>query len=144
MRRLIAFMNRDDVHAVFSVIGVLVMFGAGALAVTASRDARDAVEQIRKEGRERRGQYCLPSERGHLEATQDLQRRYDYLLSLTPAEKRMTLNEFVLRDIPRVEAEARADQAPDFCDEPGLGLPEPDPVIPKRPAAIDRALRELR
>ena len=50
--------------------------------------------------------------------------------------------------------QARTDVAPDFCDEPGakaeklwrdshgkqgappVGLPEPDPVVPQRPAGI--------
>jgi hypothetical protein len=31
------------------------------------------------------------------------------------------------------EAEARMDDAPPFCDDEGIGLPEPDPVVPPRP-----------
>jgi hypothetical protein len=65
-----------------------------------------------------------------------LRKTYLYLEQLKPAERRTTLNRFILHKLPSVEREARTDQAPGFCDEPGIGLPEPDPRIPQRPKGL--------
>lgn len=106
---------------------------------------RNAADTAR-ESAERRDQICLSAEREHLNSVLRLKRTYFYLQQLTPHDRDMTINQFVLRTLPQVEDEANIDVAPAFCDEPGeaaekageppIGLPEPDPEIPKRPAAL--------
>ena len=113
-------------------------------------DAIDRVSDVQvaqiREGVERRDQICLSAEREHLNAVTRLDRTYRYLVGLTPREARTRLNEAILRQLPEIESEARTDVAPLFCDEPGeraekagappVGLPEPDPEVPQRPAGI--------
>jgi len=95
-----------------------------------------AIDRIDREGLGRRDQACTISERKQLADVQQLRRTYAYLLSLSPRERRSRLNMAVLQQLPSVEQEARFDDAPKFCDQPHLGLPEPDSKIPKRPRAL--------
>ena len=105
-----------------------------------------------------RNQTCLLNERDHLEDVKLLRRTYAripqavrFYLETSPPHLRPFLLNAIRTDLERLEKEARTDQAPAFCDEPGVeaeregadpvGLPEPDPVIPTRPPAVDRALK---
>lgn len=109
--------------------------------------------QIEREGTRRRDQICLRDEREHLNAVNGLKLTYRYLGSLTQEQRRDPINALLLDQLPRTELEAKTDSAPPFCDQPGvkaerryrlgkpggkppIGLPEPDPKIPKRPAAL--------
>ena len=94
---------------------------------------RENIDRIEAEGVERRDQSCDISEAKHKADVVQLERTYAYLLSLSPREKRSSINRAVLANLPNVEREARLDPAPSFCDEPGVGLKEPDPKIPARP-----------
>jgi hypothetical protein len=96
----------------------------------------NAINQIQEESKGRRDQSCHISESTHKADVEQLQRTYDYLVNLTPRQKRSAINRAVLANLPNVEHAARLDPAPPFCDEPGIGLPEPDPVLPKRPKAL--------
>ncbi len=101
-----------------------------------------AVSKITAEGRDRRSQTCTTFESEHLQEVRQLRATYAYLLALTAQERRSTLNRFVIRQLPERERDARTDAdafgvtVPAYCDEPGIGLPEPDPVTPKRPASL--------
>lgn len=90
------------------------------------------------ESKGRRDQSCTQSERKHLEDVKQLRRTYAYLVD--PAKfgdrKGSDLYNVVLAQIERTERQARIDPAPKFCDEPGIGLPEPDPVLPTSPFAV--------
>lgn len=121
---------------------------------TAERTHEVAVQSIRtvdhlravqlandREGVERRDQSCRLFEGQHLADVRRLRRTYRYLLSLSATEREMALNQFVLRSLPQTEREARLDRAPDYCDEPGVGRSEPDPVIPHRPAQLAAVTR---
>jgi hypothetical protein len=68
----------------------------------------------------------------------DLQRTYDFLLRQPPRDLQndQTLAGEIVRGLAQIEEEAHRDNAPAFCDEPGIGLPEPDPMIPHRPAVL--------
>jgi hypothetical protein len=93
--------------------------------------------KISNEGRERRDQTCTQSEREHLVKVQELRRTYGFLTN--PKKRRLLgpgLTKLVILGLPRTEREARVDPAPPFCNEPGIGLPEPDPVIPPRPHGL--------
>jgi hypothetical protein len=112
---------------------------------------RTALEQIKREGVERRDQICLSTEREHLTKVSQLIRTYAYIDSLPDTAFDKTppnaINLAVLTGLPQTEEAARTDVAPAFCDEtlPGgkpVGLPEPDPIVPARPKRIDRLLKE--
>lgn len=144
-----------------AVVAALNAKGASDNATRASEQAKDAanraneaIAQIAREGAERRDDSCRKDERLHLEQVTRLRRTYEYLAALTPKQRREPINAAVLRFLPQTERDARVDPAPDFCDEPGekaealwyrtkgrqgappVGLREPDPVVPERPAAL--------
>lgn len=98
------------------------------------------LEQTRTESRD---QLCMWFEPDHLEDVQELRRTYkrvpealEFYIAAAPEKLRPFLENAVATDVARLEAEARVDSAPAFCDEPGVGLPEPDPVVPKRPKGL--------
>lgn len=88
------------------------------------------------EANARRDQSCKITEGQQRAEVQSLRRTYSYLLSLSTKERRDPINRAVLAGLPTQEAQARQDNAPAFCDDPGYGEPEPDPVVPRRPAAL--------
>lgn len=92
--------------------------------------------KIQLESKNRRDQACLRDESSHLDDVRALGQTYRYLEQLKPSERKQTINVFILRNLPQTEQKARHDSAPDFCDEPGIGLREPDPVLPPRPAGL--------
>lgn len=93
-------------------------------------------ERLVKEQFERRDQSCRLFEGDHLADVQSLEKTYEYLGALTPEERKTTLNKTILNGLAEQEREAKVDSAPDFCDKPNTGLPEPDPVVPTRPPSI--------
>lgn len=117
-------------------------------AYNAGQDAKRAIHQIAVEGRERRGQVCLSFEGAHLNEVKQLEKTYAYLVALPANERGTTLNQTVLAGVPDLEKDAKSDQddngvfVPDYCDEPNTGRPEPDPVVPKRPAVVTQMLKD--
>jgi hypothetical protein len=103
-------------------------------AVAAETEKRAAA--IRAENRERRDQACAISERKQASDILKLERTYAYLLRQPREafEEKNSLPSEVVRALPQSEEEARTDDAPPFCDEPGIGLREPDMKVPARPA----------
>jgi len=97
---------------------------------------------IKREGRERRSETCRTFEGQHLQEVQQLSKTYDYLAGLTRRQLRDPINRAVLKNLPELEQNARSDQdqhgvfVPLYCDAPGVGLPEPDPKVPDRPAVL--------
>jgi hypothetical protein len=84
---------------------------------------------LASEGADRRDQSCRLFEADHLADVEQLKRTYSYLDRQTvPSE----LTREIVRRLPELEREARIDGAPAYCDEPGVGLKEPDPVLPPR------------
>jgi hypothetical protein len=93
-----------------------------------------------QETTERRSQTCLWFEGDHLDDVNQLRRNYkrlpgalEFYLEAAPKRLHPFLVGAITSDLERLEAEARVDAAPAFCDEPDVGLGEPDPVIPERP-----------
>jgi hypothetical protein len=85
----------------------------------------------------RQDQGCVLFERAHNQDVKALKDTYAYLLTLTPQQREKDpLNQFVIKSLPQTENRVITDAAPKYCDNPGFGLPEPNPVIPKRPAAL--------
>jgi hypothetical protein len=85
-------------------------------------------------------QVCVLFERDELAAVVRLRNTYRYLLQLRPGEEDDPINRFVIVNLPVTEAEAKAANAPAYCDrkrdKKDVGLPEPDPKFPKRPRGI--------
>lgn len=94
-----------------------------------------------KEALARTDQVCRLFEQSHLDDVIQLRQTYKYIVALSPEERKSTINQFIIRQLPTTEKTARTDRAPAFCDEPNVGLPEPDPVVPKRPQAVDELLK---
>lgn len=86
------------------------------------------------EQRERRDQACAISEAKQRKDIDTLRRTYAFLLDPPPDQR--GLARLVRPDLARVEAEARLDDAPPYCDEDGIGESEPDPTVPRRPEAL--------
>lgn len=115
-----------------------------------SRNNAEAISRIDTEGVERRDQNCNILESQHLESVRGLRLTYDYLAGLTVAERQQPINRLLIAQLPQTERQARIDQAPEYCDEPGaaaeakgaepVGLPEPDPILPERPEALQKFL----
>ena len=129
-------------------------------ALVAVLEVQDQVDEIAKtqaelvevqkqqaaESRERVNETCTAFERDAIIATRfyrDARRAYGttikYLDNLPPDEASTLLNRTVKEGLPRLRREvrqryeeAKATAAPPFCDEPQVGLPEPDPFLPER------------
>jgi hypothetical protein len=89
----------------------------------------------RKHNDEHADQACLLFEKSHLRDVKQLRQTYKFLEETRGRE--VELRPFILAGLPAQEVEASNDDAPPFCDEPGVGLPEPDPVVPQRPEDLN-------
>jgi hypothetical protein len=121
----------------------LVPVAAISLAAWAVFGVGQALERQTREADERRNQTCTLFETDHLQDVQSLKRTYerlpealDFYMEAAPERLQPFLRATIAGDLERLEREAKADSAPPYCDEPGFGLPEPDPVIPKRPPGL--------
>lgn len=98
------------------------------------------------EGNERRDQTCEVFEGTHAEEVKGLKDVYQFLVDQSPEERKSTLSRFIVRELPRTEAEAKSDsdrlgqQVPTYCDKDGIGRKEPDPKVPKRPKALEKLI----
>jgi hypothetical protein len=140
-----------------SIISLVVATAAVFIAGYAVFNVEAAVDDIAAtqkaanfETLERRDQTCHIFESQHLTNVRRLEGTYEFLDNLPRSEWGSPLTRAVLRGLPALEAEARVDQAPPYCDEPGeaqeflyqksngkrglppIGLPEPDPELPVR------------
>ena len=86
-----------------------------------------------------RDQNCLVFEGQHLTDVEQLRSTYAYLETLPRSEWGSPLNAAIVRGLDPLEKKARMDSAPEYCDEPNLGLPEPDPRLPPKRDFTNRA-----
>jgi hypothetical protein len=117
--------------------GFVLMFATSVLTAywgwDAQRDRDESFERFLVTAAERRDQSCLADEREHKDNVESLERTYLALDSPTTREQLGPgLVRLIVQMLPRTERDARTDQAPLYCDEPGVGLPEPDPMPPER------------
>jgi hypothetical protein len=103
---------------------------------------RHIIVRLENERAIRTDQNCKLFEREHKKAVQDLEDTYEFLKSPV-AHETPGLTRFIILNLPRTEEEARVDNAPEYCDNPGLGLKEPDPKIPERPHQLDELTRQI-
>lgn len=118
--------------AVFATVALTANNSADETETTAERNTAN-IAAIRHEARVRAEADCRQDETSHLADVKQLRGAYRYLLSLNEEERRTAL---LLANLSAIEHKARIDVAPEYCDKPNVGLPEPDPVIPKRPAQL--------
>jgi hypothetical protein len=155
----------------FVILACVATF-ASYKAVQAGNNATDASEDAERAGNEakvlaakvnhqqkefeqeslgRRRQSCRGDEQEHKDNVRALRQTYKILSNpKLRAQFDPGLIQFAIANLPAAERKARVDQAPEFCDEPGvkqerlykkthgergkppIGLPEPDPVVPKK------------
>lgn len=100
-----------------------------ALAVAAATysvfTTQNTVDKIEAEGNDRRNQTCTILETQERADVEALRRTYEYLSGLSPKELGESLNRAVLAQLPRTVRDAETPNAPPYCDEPNVGLPEP-------------------
>lgn len=96
------------------------------------RDAQAALERIAAEGQERRDQTCRSLERQEEAAIVRVRRAYAYLDDLPVAERGASLTRAVITGLAGQYTEAQESVAPAFCNDPGVGLREPGPKLPKQ------------
>lgn len=85
---------------------------------------------LTSESKDRRNQNCLVFEGSHKADVDNLKQTFKFLDRTRPDEWDNTIIKFVARNVPKQYEEAKIDAAPEYCDEEGIGLPEPDPEIP--------------
>lgn len=107
-----------------------------------SNENRQLILDQNAQRRDSRNQICLGDEREHRRNVEGLRLTYRYVLELEPDQLNEPINRLIITQIPQAEQDAYIDQAPAFCDDPGIGEPEPDPTVPARPRAIDKLLPE--
>lgn len=83
---------------------------------------------------ERRDQSCRTDETKQENDVKQLRRTYEFIED--PPEELRDLVPMAMAQVAEVEADAVEDDAADFCDEDGVGLDEPDPVLPLPPAVL--------
>lgn len=105
------------------------------------------LDNIESEGAERRDQTCVAFERdaiaavnAYREASVRLERTEKFLERIPPGTEDEPLNREIRLNLPRLReevdakyAEAKTASAPPYCDEPGVGLKEPNPTLPSEP-----------
>lgn len=153
LRRFELWLHRNRVRLL--TIAVVLMFvtslATAYLGFRAQQQRDKDFQEFLAVGTARRDQSCRADEREHKRNVDNLRRTYRALNSpTTRADLGPGLVKLIVAQMPQAEDLARNDQAPEYCDEPGVkaerlyretngkqglppvGLPEPDPVPPKR------------
>lgn len=115
----------------------------GLLAVTVSlvglfhqsRDLSAEQQQRQRDSVARIDQSCALAEQKQKDDVHQLRETYGYLVRHRDSLDRGLAKEIV-RALPEAEHRAQQDDAPPYCDEPNVGLPEPDLPIPPRPTFL--------
>jgi hypothetical protein len=130
----VRFTDRSTVAAAWGRWGRdAVSFFAVAMAAWSVMLSHHDLTNFKREAEERRHETCLINERKQRMDVDALQRTYEYLAGLSAEQLAQPLNRAVLAQLPRTVREAQVDDAPRYCDEPGVGEPEPDPRLPVAP-----------
>ena len=83
---------------------------------------------------------CRIFEKNQAQAVQQLEQAY---LFMAGRREDAELYDLAYTRLPELELEAVANHAPNYCDDKGVGLDEPDPVLPERPPLLDARHPEL-
>lgn len=142
-------MRRSDLPwKVLGAAALVLAAGSCLLSVLLYTKIGDEESARQHELLERRSANCLVFEGDHLQEVQQLRQTYRFLTRTAegrpkPRSRWTELEKVVFKtSLPKLELDARSDsdlhgaQVPRYCDQPGLGLPEPDPAVPKRPPEL--------
>lgn len=111
-----------------------------------AKTAKALAARIERESVYRRDQACRGLELGHRQEVKDLRRTYDFYAKPPPSFADLLDNPLVLDGLRDDIKDAAKDQdqfgvfVPKYCDAPGIGLKEPDPIVPKVPERVRIAL----
>lgn len=99
-----------------------------------------AIHEQNSETATRRDQLCSILEQREQTDVDALKRTYEYLAGLSVKQLGEPLNRAVLAQLPSTVRAAETPDAPLYCDDPGVGLPEPArPVgLPKPPTNLPK------
>jgi hypothetical protein len=153
-------MKRISTRIAYVIVGIACALVIGLLwhNIQSLQDVVERQDRIDRasamETADRRNQICLSAEKEHLDEVTSLRRIYKFIGELSVDDIREPINKFIILNLANTEKEARSDDAPPFCDLPGqvaekrgakvVGLPEPDPEVPDRPADVDRKVKIAR
>lgn len=126
--------------AVFVIFSMCTVVAAVLIFFYISLDG--AINKINSEREERTDQACRGYELQYAEEVKELRNTYKLLEDPPPEFVGLLKNPLVVDSILEDERNVQNDRdefgvyvAP-YCDEPGVGLEEPDPVVPERPKAV--------
>lgn len=124
---------------------VLVLF-LSAYAVerslSAANEAKETTSRLEGEVTERRDVGCIGAEAKHAEEIRDLERTYEILRDPPAVYKELLKNPLVIDSFRETILAAVNDEdtlgefVSPFCDDPNIGLPEPDPILPETPQYV--------
>jgi hypothetical protein len=93
-----------------------------------------ALLKVYVEGNHRRDEACTLFERMH---AADVKKVTDTVRFIAHPPPRLAgLVNLARAQLPVTFADAEASTEPGYCNEPGVGLPEPGPRVPPRPASL--------
>jgi hypothetical protein len=90
------------------------------------------IRQINRDGADRRDESCHYFEQQEALAVKQIRRTYSYLDRVAGPDRHSLLTREIVQGLPDQYRQAQADKAPKYCDEPGIGLAEPGPELPKQ------------
>jgi hypothetical protein len=113
-----------------------------AIAGYAVHTSAETVAKLDQEAEVRRSQTCETFEGAYAEQVRRLENTYGFLLLPGIRQRSPDLYDFAIRELPTLERGAKSDddpfgpRVPAYCDDPNVGLPEPDPEVPRRPDGL--------
>lgn len=117
--------------AALAITIIALLAGLSAIGKTAS------FEDFEREANARRDETCRINEHQQEQDIRRLRQAYEYLDGLPAWKRERLLRPRAARaQLASLEADAMEDDAPAYCDEPDVGLPEPDPELPPRPGFL--------
>lgn len=102
----------------------------------------DATDKITAETNERRDQACRGAEGLYKTELESLRQTYDLFANPPKGLEELVRDPRLVQQLHEQERDARKDNdrfgqfVTPSCDDPGIGLPEPDPEVPKRPKGL--------
>jgi hypothetical protein len=118
------------------MVSLVVASAAFFAAVVLFALVMNVINEAEMERAERTDAACAINEGKQADDIRSLKLTYEYVLSLTARQRREPINALIIRELPRVRQDATTDDAAPFCDEPGVGLKEPDPKVPPIPKGL--------
>jgi DNA integrity scanning protein DisA with diadenylate cyclase activity len=127
------------VYAAVSVVFVVAVVRGQQASNSANRaamSARALAIRVDSEAKSRVNESCTMAETRYRGAITNLESTYTYIGLLTSEERKQTLNQFIVKALPKQEADLKLLKPAKFCSAKGVGLPGPDPKPPVRPPSL--------